>query len=90
MSIEVFGVRLRLCAFVFLAERLSANGQGFSQRSSECEPKGNLHGFLARLHAFPQNEGKEFSERRVAKEVSTRMAVSQKSGGFLAAISASL
>ena len=27
-------------------------------RSSECEPKGNLDGFLARLHAFPQNEGK--------------------------------
>jgi hypothetical protein len=26
-------------------------------RSSEREPKGNLDGFLARLHAFPQNEG---------------------------------
>lgn len=27
-------------------------------RSSESEPEGNLDGFLARLHAFPQNEGK--------------------------------
>lgn len=26
-------------------------------RSSDCEPKGNLGGFLARLHASPQNEG---------------------------------
>jgi hypothetical protein len=40
-------------------------------RSSEREPKGNLDGFLARLHAFPQNEGKAGRQNnQVCKESS--------------------
>jgi hypothetical protein len=58
MSTEVFGFGLRLCAFVFLAERSYADRRGFSHRSSESEPKGNLDGFLARLHDSEQNEGR--------------------------------
>jgi hypothetical protein len=36
-------------------------------RSSKCKPKGNLDGFLAHLHAFPQNEGKAVLRRRFCK-----------------------
>ena len=56
MSTEVFGFGLRLCAFVFLRRGCQQTGEG-SVKVEECEPKGNLDGFLARLHAFPQNEG---------------------------------
>jgi hypothetical protein len=35
----------------------------------QSEPKGNLDGFLARLHAFAQNEGKMDPEgNRVASD----------------------
>ncbi|MCU1299971.1 MAG: hypothetical protein JWQ87_255 [Candidatus Sulfotelmatobacter sp.] len=44
------------------------------------EPEGNLDGCLARLHAFPQNEGKRFSERRVCKGGIHHDVESQKSG----------
>jgi hypothetical protein len=56
MSVEVwFGasiVRLR-----FLAERLCADGRGFSHRSSEASRRETLTGF-SRLHDSQQNEGK--------------------------------
>jgi hypothetical protein len=42
----------------FLAERGSKRAR-VQSRSSEREPKGNLDGFLGRLHAFPQNEGQQ-------------------------------
>jgi hypothetical protein len=46
----------------FLAERAQQTGKGQS-RSSEREPKGNLDGFLARLHNSQQNEGQAPRER---------------------------
>jgi hypothetical protein len=41
----------------FIAERSSADGARVQSQVERSEPKGNLDGFLARLHAFPQNEG---------------------------------
>ena len=61
MSTEVFGFGLRLCAFVSSGKVVGKRGR-VQSRSSEREPKGNLDGFLARLHALPQNEGQTARE----------------------------
>ena len=42
----------------FLAERWSQTGEG-SVKVERSEPKGNLDGFLARLHDSQQNEGRK-------------------------------
>jgi hypothetical protein len=41
----------------FLAERFQQTGKG-SVKVERSEPKGNLDGFLARLHDSQKNEGK--------------------------------
>jgi hypothetical protein len=45
------------CVPSFLAESPQQTGEG-SVKVERSEPKGNLDGFLARLHHSPQNEGK--------------------------------
>jgi hypothetical protein len=41
----------------FLTERFSADGQGFSHRSSGASRRGTLTGSLPVRYCFPQNEG---------------------------------
>jgi hypothetical protein len=47
-------------------------------RSSEREPKGNLDGFLGRLHAFAQNEGQQVPGCRLGSECSGAMSQYRK------------
>ena len=57
MSTEVFGFGLRLCALVFQQRAFSRRARVQSQ-VERSEPKGNLDGFLARLHDSEQKESK--------------------------------
>jgi hypothetical protein len=56
MSTEVWCWASIVC-LRFLAESPQQTGEG-SVKVERSEPKGNLDGFLARLHHSPQNEGK--------------------------------
>jgi hypothetical protein len=56
MSTEVFGLGFD-CVPSFLGGEVISKRARVQSRSSECEPEGNLDGFLGRLHAFPRNEG---------------------------------
>jgi hypothetical protein len=49
------------CVPSFLSGEVVSKRARVQSRSSECEPKGNLDGFLACLHAFPRNEGQGIS-----------------------------
>ena len=66
----------------FLAERLSANGQGFSQGRANASRRATLTGSLPVCMLFRKTKARSSQNDAFAKEVSTRMAVSQKSGGF--------
>ncbi len=56
ISTEVFDFGFD-CVPSFSSGEVVSKRARVQSRSSECEPTGNLDGFLARLHAFPQNEG---------------------------------
>jgi hypothetical protein len=76
MSTEVFGFGLRLCAFVFYGEG-EQTGEG-SVKVERTQPKGNLDGFLGRLHAFAQNEGQQVPGCRLGSECSGAMSQYRK------------
>ncbi len=82
MSTEVFGCGFD-CVPSFHSGEVVSKRAGVRSRSSECEPEGNLDGFLARLHACQQNEGKEVLRTAAfAKEVAATLTDSQKVGSF--------
>ena len=77
MSTEAFDLGFD-CVPSFSSGEVVSKRVRVQSRSSECEPEGNLDGFLARLHAFPQNEGKAVLRGTGCKGVATTMSVGQK------------
>jgi hypothetical protein len=80
MSTEVLGFWASIVCLRFIAERLSANGRGFSHRSSEASRRATLTGSLPVCMLFRKTKASSSQNDGFAKEVSTTMAVSQKSG----------
>ncbi len=56
MSTEVFGLGFD-CVPSFHGGEVVCRRAWVQSQVERSEPEGNLDGFLARLHAFPQNEG---------------------------------
>jgi hypothetical protein len=70
-----FGFWAPIVCVRFPAERSCADGQGFSHKSSEGEPKGNLDGFLARW----QLSGEKMEDRKTsAKNTERKQVYSRK------------
>ena len=58
MSTEVFWFWASIVCLRFPSGEVDQQTDEGSVKVERSEPKGNLDGFLVRLHAFPQNEGK--------------------------------
>jgi hypothetical protein len=70
----------------FLAERSSADGRGFSHRSSGASRRETLDGFLAPRHHSEQNEGQATRWTiRFARKLGVAMSVSGPADSFLCA-----
>ena len=77
MSTEVFDFGFD-CVPSFSSGEVVSKRARVQSRSSECEPKGNLDGFLARLQAFPQNEGQARQNRRFVEKIAARRRMAEK------------
>jgi hypothetical protein len=77
MSIEVFVLGFDFLPSFSSGEVVSKRAR-VQSRSSECEPKGNLDGFLARLHAFLQNEGQARQNNSLQRRLLPRWRIAEK------------